>query len=245
MTSPGTGATSRQQRAIATALWNTIDRLAAEQGFTPSALARAAGLDPTALNPSRRVLPDGRHRLPRLETLFHLLDALGLSFSQFATLTGAPITSSLPATTPDTRHRHPGSSHLLRAVFFSRLGMSGLFDRAMLPVGRISARGWAEIECPVMETGPHDYAIRLDTDAYEPAFRTGSLLVLAPDAPVRDGDRVLLMTRPGSSPTTFPPALGLVRQGDTQRTVMLLQPDQPHISLPPGIGLHRIVAGIF
>ena len=35
-------------------IWRGIDQLAAHHGLTPSGLARRAGLDPTAFNPSKR-----------------------------------------------------------------------------------------------------------------------------------------------------------------------------------------------
>ncbi len=42
-------------------VWKALDRLAAEAGLSPSALARRAGLDPTTFNPSKRVSKDGRN----------------------------------------------------------------------------------------------------------------------------------------------------------------------------------------
>ena len=43
-------------------IWRALDSLAAENGLSASGLAKRAGLDPTAFNPSKRVGPDGRAR---------------------------------------------------------------------------------------------------------------------------------------------------------------------------------------
>ena len=45
-------------------IWRGIDQLAAHHGLAPSGLARRAGLDPTAFNPSKREGADGRPRWP-------------------------------------------------------------------------------------------------------------------------------------------------------------------------------------
>ena len=43
-------------------VWAAIDQLAARHGLSPSGLAKKAGLDPTAFNPSKRHGSDGRPR---------------------------------------------------------------------------------------------------------------------------------------------------------------------------------------
>src|SRR6266508_2763061 len=43
-------------------VWRGIDRLAAKHGLSASGLARRAGLDPTAFNPSKRITREGRPR---------------------------------------------------------------------------------------------------------------------------------------------------------------------------------------
>src|SRR5256885_1545956 len=71
-------------------VWRGIDRLAAKYGLSPSGLARRAGLDPTAFNPSKRITREGRPRWPSTESLSKVLGVTGESFSGFVTLTGAP-----------------------------------------------------------------------------------------------------------------------------------------------------------
>ena len=43
-------------------LWIALDRLAARAGLSPSGLAKAAGLDPTSFNKSKRITRLGRER---------------------------------------------------------------------------------------------------------------------------------------------------------------------------------------
>jgi len=50
-------------------IWRALDTLAAESGLSASGLAKAAGLDSTTFNPSKRTMPDGRARWPSTESL--------------------------------------------------------------------------------------------------------------------------------------------------------------------------------
>ena len=50
-------------------VWTALDRLAANSGLSPSALARRSGLDPTTFNNSKRVTADGRERWPSTESV--------------------------------------------------------------------------------------------------------------------------------------------------------------------------------
>ena len=56
-------------------IWNAIDRLAREKGFTASGLARRAGLDPTTFNRSKRVTRDDKQRWPSTESIAKILEA--------------------------------------------------------------------------------------------------------------------------------------------------------------------------
>src|ERR1044072_9229826 len=55
------------------AVWRGIDRLAAKHGLSASGLARRAGLDPTAFNPSKRITREGRPRWPSTESVAKIL----------------------------------------------------------------------------------------------------------------------------------------------------------------------------
>lgn len=67
-------------------VWGAMDRLAREKGLSMSGLARKAGLDPTAFNPSKRHNADGRERWPSTETLSKVLTVTETTLEQFATL---------------------------------------------------------------------------------------------------------------------------------------------------------------
>ena len=69
-------------------IWGAIDALALQFGTTPSGLARKAGLDPTSFNKSKRISSEtpSRARWPSTESVAKLLEATGVSFSEFARL---------------------------------------------------------------------------------------------------------------------------------------------------------------
>lgn len=66
-------------------IWRSIDQLARSKGFSPSGLAKKAGLDPTSFNKSKRVSPDGKPRWPSSESISKVLAATGLTISDLAT----------------------------------------------------------------------------------------------------------------------------------------------------------------
>ena len=66
-------------------IWNAIDRLAKARGYSASGLARAAGLDPTAFNKSKRFSAN-RPRWPGTESIAKILDVTGTSFADFVCL---------------------------------------------------------------------------------------------------------------------------------------------------------------
>jgi phage repressor protein C with HTH and peptisase S24 domain len=67
-------------------VWNAIDTIAQSAGLSPSGLAKAAGMDATAFNRSKRYEPRGRQRWPSAETIQKILDATGTTWSEFAHL---------------------------------------------------------------------------------------------------------------------------------------------------------------
>lgn len=66
-----------------TQIWAGLDRLAAQKGYSPSGLAKAAGLDPTSFNKSKRLSPDGKPRWPSTESLAKVLNVTGSTMSDF------------------------------------------------------------------------------------------------------------------------------------------------------------------
>ena len=159
-------------------VWRALDTLAAEKGLSPSGLARAAGLDPTAFNRSKRTGRTGL-RWPSTESLSRVLSATGASLDTFAALVGG--TRALAGAGRRQRARH------LPLLPLSRLGEPELFDAMGYPSGH----GWEETEVP-QPGDPHGYAVHLDDGRFEPVFREGGILILSPDAPIRPDDRVLV-----------------------------------------------------
>jgi phage repressor protein C with HTH and peptisase S24 domain len=67
-------------------IWAAIDALAQQRGWSVGRLAVRAGLDATALNPSKRTGVGEKPRWPSTETLCKVLSASETSFSSFAQL---------------------------------------------------------------------------------------------------------------------------------------------------------------
>lgn len=67
-------------------IWQAIDRLAAAKGYSPSGLAKQAGLDPTTFNKSKRVSTDGKPRWPSTESIAKILAVTGATMSEFLEL---------------------------------------------------------------------------------------------------------------------------------------------------------------
>lgn len=167
------------------AIWDGIDGIARRQGVSVSALAKLAGLDPTAFNVSKRVSKDGRERWPSTESISKILEATGESFDSFIEGTGAYIQA------------HGGFSESWRTATVPLLGLAqagagGFFDSAGFPVGQ----GWDEVALP----SPEDngiYALEITGDSMEPLYREGDRIVVSPTEQVRRGDRVVVKTRDG------------------------------------------------
>ena len=84
-------------------IWNAIDALARHKELSSSGLARLAGLDPTAFNPSKRFTPEGRPRWPSTESISKILTATGFTLDEFTALAAeaersrqAPIPANVP-----------------------------------------------------------------------------------------------------------------------------------------------------
>ncbi|MDP2150390.1 MAG: helix-turn-helix transcriptional regulator [Parvibaculum sp.] len=158
-------------------LWTAIDALAARHGLTASGLAKAAGLDPTTFNKSKRVTAAGRPRWPNTESLARILDATGSSLEEFLSLVGdgeAPFV-------PPPRH--------VPLIGLAQAGRGGFFDDAGFPVGG----GWEEVAFPDFKD-EHAYALEVSGDSMEPFYRAGDIIIVSPGAEIRRGDRVVVKT---------------------------------------------------
>ncbi|GGG50091.1 DNA-binding protein [Caldovatus sediminis] len=211
-------------------IWRAIDALAAEHGLSASGLARKAGLDPTAFNPSKRVGADGRARWPSTESVAKVLSATGTGFDAFAAL----VTGAASALSHGAAGRGGGGgARRIPLIGLAQAGGEGYFDDGGYPVGG----GWDEIAVP--EIGdPNAYALEISGDSMEPVFRDGDIVIVSPAAPVRRGDRVVVRTRKGEVM-----AKELRRQSARRIELASLNPAHPSygFELPEIAWMHRIV----
>ncbi len=189
-------------------IWRGLDRLAEAHGLTASGLARRAGLDPTAFNPSKRQgpPPEARPRWPSTESLTRVLAVCGVSLGQFARL--AEDAEQPPATVP--------------LLGLAQAGQDGFFDEAGLPAGE----GWLETDLPQARDGL--YSLEVSGESMAPLYRPGDRLIVdAEPRPVRRGDRVVVRTRSGET---------LVKQVDrldsSNLTLLSINPDYPPRMVP-------------
>ncbi|MHA1524908.1 MAG: LexA family transcriptional regulator [Alphaproteobacteria bacterium] len=183
-------------------IWDAIDRLADRYNMSVSGLARAAGLDATAFNKSKRVASDGRTRWPSTESLAKVLEATGATLDDFVTLVGG----SPPA---PTRQRVP-------LIGFAQAGAGGYFDDG----GFAIRAGWDEIEFPDPSL-EHAYALEISGDSMEPVYRDGDMIIVSPGASLRRGDRVVAKTTGGE-------VMAKVLGRRTATSVELLSINQDH-----------------
>lgn len=166
-------------------IWRALDTLAAENGLSPSGLAKRAGLDATTFNPSKRRMPDGRARWPSTESVAKVLEATGATLENFTSLvSGARAISS------GTASRSAGRR--IPLIGLAQAGGDGFFDDGGYPVGG----GWDEISLPEI-ADPNAYGVEISGDSMEPVFRDGDIVIVSPVAPVRRGDRVVVRTQSG------------------------------------------------
>lgn len=203
-------------------VWRALDTLAAERGLSASGLARRAGLDPTAFNPSKRRAADGRARWPSTESLAKVLMATGASLEVFTAL----VTGARTLPQPRPMRRVP-SLPLAQAMD------EGRFDGAGYPVGT----GWDEMAAPEI-ADPHAYALQVSGGGLEPVYREGDMLLVSPAAPIRRGDRVVARTARGQIVTRQ-----LARRSARRIELRSLNPTEPDYSFPleDVAWMHRIV----
>lgn len=161
-------------------IWQAIDRVARQNGLSPSGLAKKAGLDPTTFNPSKRLTADCRRRWPSTESLSKILTATGTDIASFTAMIGGepPIVAT--------------GGNRIPILGYAQAGENGYFDDAGYPVGD----GWDEIVFP--EVGDDQaYALEVSGDSMAPLYRDGDLIIVSPNASLRRGDRVVVRTVDG------------------------------------------------
>jgi len=193
-------------------VWRAIDALAAEHGLSASGLARRAGLDPTAFNPSKRTGIDGRARWPSTESVAKVLTATGAGLEAFAALvTGAP---ALP------RGGRTAAARRIPLIGLAQAGSEGFFDDGGFPAGH----GWDQVEAPPAR-GDGVYALKVTGDSMLPLYRHGDTIIVSPTLEARPGDRVVVRTKDGE-------VMAKVLEKKTQRSVHLASLNLDHPMRP-------------
>lgn len=156
-------------------IWLAIETLARRNGLTPSALARLAGLDPTAFNRSKRFTAEGRPRWPSTESVSKILEATRTSLDEFASI---GLADALEVSFDDSEEGDlPG----------------------IVTVGEVrgaEVAGWEPqlLLAPANDepAGPRRFAVAVADGSLEPVYSRGNTLVISEAAPSRPGDRVMV-----------------------------------------------------
>lgn len=187
-------------------IWRAIDALAQKRGLSASGLARAAGLDPTTFNKSKRQAPDGKPRWPSTESVARALAAAETSWDEFAALIAG---------------RSGGAGRAIPIVGMARAGADGFFDEQGFPVG-------AEETVRFPDLGDERvYALEIAGDSMEPVFRAGDIVIVQPGVSVRRGDRVVVRTHAGE---VMAKAMG--RRNEQNVELISLNPSHAPRTLP-------------
>lgn len=159
-------------------VWAAIDALAARYDMSASGLAKAAGLDPTTFNKSKRIAINGKTRWPSTESISKILNATGASIEDFTAL----VVGAEPH----------GETRYIPLIGLAQAGEKGFFDDGGFPVGG----GWDQIAFPDLAE-EHAYALEISGDSMLPVFRDGDRILVSPSGNLRRGDRVVLKTATG------------------------------------------------
>lgn len=159
-------------------IWSAIDALAARYGHSPSGLARAAGLDPTTFNKSKRLGPQGRLRWPSTESLSKILVVTGASIEDFVALL--------------SRGAARAPSRVVPVLKLKDLAKKKAFDGE----GKLALKAWDRVSFPDLNDDGA-FAVEVTGDAAAPVYRNGDLVVVSPAADLRKDDRVLVKTKDG------------------------------------------------
>ncbi|MEJ8473356.1 S24 family peptidase [Roseibium algae] len=161
-------------------VWAAIDKLAKRHELSPSGLAKRAGLDPTTFNPSKRFSVDERPRWPSTESLAKILEATGETLNAFV----ASITVQEPTASTEAASRIVPLKGLCDA------GHEGTFDQLGAPTGMT----WNQMSFPDPKA-KEIFALEVTGDDMLPLYRDGDIIIVAPDAPIRRGDRVVVKSK--------------------------------------------------
>ncbi|MEM9573729.1 MAG: helix-turn-helix transcriptional regulator [Pseudomonadota bacterium] len=208
-------------------IWAAIDQLAEKHDFTPSGLAKRAGLDSTTFNKSKRFAADGRARWPSTESLAKIMQATGASLQEFLDLVPDTVASSENAHPDNAAAQFGGFQeagqprlHDIPVVGMAQAGAGGFFDDAGFPAGQ----GWDQVQFPGLNTEGNIYALEITGDSMLPLYREGDTIIVSPNASVRKGDRVVVKTAGGE-------VMAKILKRKTAQTVELSSANDAHADL--------------
>jgi phage repressor protein C with HTH and peptisase S24 domain len=182
-------------------IWRAIDAVAERRGLSASGLARAAGLDPTTFNKSKRQAPDGKPRWPSTESVTRALNAAETGWEEFAALLAG---------------KSGATGKAIPIVGMARAGADGFFDEQGFPVGADETVRFPDLG------EDRVYALEIAGDSMEPSYRAGDIVVVQPGAAVRRGDRIVVRTGAGE---VMAKVLG--RRNEQTIELISLNPDHP------------------
>lgn len=156
-------------------IWNAIDALARHKELSSSALARLAGLDPTAFNPSKRFTPEGRPRWPSTESISKILSATNFTLDEF---------TALAAEAERSRQPIPANVPLIGQIVNETVGGWHTFGAAI--------KDGLDANAKLIVGGGGPFAVEVADTSLEPVFRCGLTLVASSNAVSTPGDRVLI-----------------------------------------------------
>ncbi len=158
-------------------IWNAVDKLAQSKGMTPSGLAKAAGLNSTTFNKSKRLRPDGKKRWPSLESINKILATCNISFEVFYRM-GADLSTAKETTETIPYIRY-----------------SDIDEKICMNDNGINTESWGQINFP--DSG-NVYAIDIDTNEFAPFYRINSVIIVAQNSDIRRGDKVVVYQNCGT-----------------------------------------------
>ena len=112
----------------------------------------------------------------RISSLAKVLSVVGMSFEDFAALAA----------------NNQGRGPAIPVIGLAEAGTDGFFDDAGFPCGG----SWEDVRVPG-ELDDNVYALEIAGDSMEPVLRAGDRVLVAPNATVRRGDRVVVKTLEG------------------------------------------------
>lgn len=201
-------------------VWGAIDALATRHGLSPSGLAKKAGLDATAFNPSKRHGHDKRPRWPSTESIAKVLAATGETLENFVSLARGNDSDRSRGVKPFGAFG--GGFRPVPLLGLAKAGVGGFFDDGGFPAGQ----GWDEIAFPGLKDDSA-YALEVSGDSMLPVYRDGDVIIVSPSARIRKGDRVVVKTADGEVMAKV-----LKRQSATEMELASFNPTHPARVVP-------------